>query len=246
MEKFTLGRQEKENRVCELLREGKNNREIAKTAHVNFSEIKRIRDKYFNDEDEQSARPSKRSLALEMFQEGKSDLDIAMELDLSANEMLEYRQEYFILTGDDLMVRIYSTIGDDMSSLLTLYKEMQIEGISAEDAVWALSQNRTLKQMSQEYESLLRKLSPLWNIERLQKENQELAQENRKLSQLIEIFRDGLKNMPEQTDTDTPLADNNWTRKIHRRRPITNAEGVEKPEQGTWDPDPTKFFRDLT
>lgn len=190
----------------------------------------------------ETARPSKRSLALEMFQEGKSDVDIAKELDLSAKETLEYRQEYFILNHDDVIVRIYRTIGDDMSSFVTSYKEMKIEDIPAEDAVWAFSQNRTFKQMSLAYETLLRKLSPLRDIERLQKENLELAAENGKLSEQAEEFRDALKNMPKETDTDTPLTDNNWTRKVHRRRPITNAEGVEKPEQGTWDPDPTKFF----
>lgn len=159
MAKFTLGRKEKENRVCELLKEGKTVREIAAIEHLNFSEIKRIRDKYFDDVD--SGLPSKRSQALKLILEGKSNVDIAMELDLSAKETLEFRQEYLILKDDDDLLELYRTVGRDKSSFLTLYREMKIEDLSAEEAVWALTDNRTFKKMSLEYDSLIKKVRPL-------------------------------------------------------------------------------------
>jgi hypothetical protein len=237
MAKFTLGRKEKENRVCELLKEGKTVREIAAIEHLNFSEIKRIRDKYFDDVD--SGLPSKRSQALKLIDNGKSDLDIAIDLDLSAKEMLEFRQEYLTLKGEDDLLRVYRAIRGDMPAFLTLYREMKIEDLSAEEAVWALTDNRTFKTMTQEYESLLKKLHPLREeVERLEKEQLELTNQNQGWGEITDVFGEGTENLLEVTDA--PLIDNNWTKKVHRRRRNKNPESIENPEQGILDP--TQLF----
>ena len=243
MEKFPSGREEKEKRVCEIIRQGKGVREIASIERLNFTQIKKIRRKYFNVDDEDNGRPSKRSQALKLIREGKTDVDIAMELDLSAKEMLEYRKEYLILNDDDDLLRLYQTAGGDLPSLLTLYREMKIEDISAEEAIWALSQYRTFKHMNLEYESLLRKLLPLRKLDMVEKENLELTRENRKLLEIFDAIREGFENSSEETSASS--VEINSMRKPHRRRPIRDAKGQERPEDRTFDRDPTRFFGSL-
>jgi hypothetical protein len=161
MKKFPLYRKEKEEKICELLRQGIGVREIAAAEHVSFSDIGRIRRKYFDVEDNDSAQKSKRSQALKLIDNGKSDLDIAIELDLSSKEMLEFRQEYLTLKNEDELLRLYPKIRDDIPTFMSLYKEMKIEDISAEEAAFALSDNRSFNQMTQQYESMLKKLRSL-------------------------------------------------------------------------------------
>lgn len=217
--KFTLGRKEKENRVCELIKEGKTVREIAPIVHLNFSQIKKIREKYFSVDDEESRPPSKRSQALRLIREGKSDVDIAIELDLSAKETLEFRQEYLILNEDDDLLEFYRTVGTDKSSLLTLRKEMNIEGISAEEAVWSLSENRTYKNMTQEYEYLIKKLRPLREeVEYMEKKKLALTDQEQRLEEIRDVFRGAAENLMEETDTS--MIDDDWAKRVHRRRRI--------------------------
>ena len=68
-----------------------------------------------------------------------------------------------------------------MPAFLTLYREMIIEDLSAEEAVWALTDNRTFKTMTQEYESLLKKLRPLREeVKLLEKEQLVLTNQNQR------------------------------------------------------------------
>jgi DNA-binding CsgD family transcriptional regulator len=234
-QKFTLGRKEKENRVCELLKKGKTVREIAAIEHLNFSQIKRIRDKYFDDDDD-SGRPSKRSQALKLILEGKSNVDIAMELDLSAKETLEFRQEYLILKDDDDLLELYRTVGRDKSSFLTLYREMKIEDLSAEEAVWALTDNRTFKKMSLEYDSLIKKVRPLSDqVESLRKENLELEDKKLELTEAIEDLQYNKESLSEKNHPFlSTLASRRRVRKVRRI--------MRKMGQGIFDPtEPATF-----
>ena len=239
MVKFALGGQEKEKRVCELLKQAKTIREIAKIEPLSFTEIGRIKRKYFSLEDE-DPKPSKRSQALKLIRQGKSDIDIAIELDLSAQEMLEYRQEYLTLNQQDDILRIYRAVGGDIWSFVTLYKEMKMEDILPDEAVLALSQNRSFKHMSEEYELLAKKLSPLRDADNLEKENVELVKENRKLSEIVGVFQEGLQSPFGQSKA--PLTDDSWTRHVRRRRRANNSNYEVRELE---DQDPRKFFENV-
>ena len=105
---------------------------------MTFTEIKRIREKYFDVDETDVVRPSKRSQALKLIQEGKSDVDIAMELDLSAKEILGFRKEYLILKDEDDLLRNISAVEVICAFFLTLYREMIIEEFRPEEAVIGL------------------------------------------------------------------------------------------------------------
>ena len=120
---------------------------------------------------------------------------------------------------------------------------MKIEDISAEEAIWALSQYRTFKHMNLEYESLLRKLLPLRKLDMVEKENLELTRENRKLLEIFDAIREGFENSSEETSASS--VEINWMRKPHRRRLIKDPKVQERPEDRTFDRDPTRFFGSL-
>jgi DNA-binding CsgD family transcriptional regulator len=177
MKKLPLGRKEKEDRIVQLIREGKTIREIAVDEHVSFSEIARIRRKYFEEDDYGSGKKSIRVRALELIDQGKSNYDIARELDISSDNILEFRREYLTLKGLDELLIVYKTNSKDVPDLLKLYHQMKSEDISTDDAVWALKEYGSFKKIDQEYESKTKQLRPLSEkIEELSKEVNELQE----------------------------------------------------------------------
>lgn len=94
--------------------------------------------------------------------------------------------------------------------------------------------------MSEEYELLAKKLSPLRDADNLEKENVELVKENRKLSEIVGVFQEGLQSPFGQSKA--PLTDDSWTRHVRRRRRTNNSNYEVRERQ---DQDPRKFFENL-
>lgn len=217
MEKLPLGNKEKEKKVCDLIRQRKNVRDIAALVHLSFSDIARIREKYFDIDETDVVTPSKRSQALKLIQEGKSNVDIAMELDLSAEEMLGFRKEYLTLRDDDDLLEIYRVV--DVRVLLEIYKEMKIEELSPEEAIIALNQNKTFEQMSLKYDSKLKKFSPL------SREVEQLTEQRNALLWEIQELTWNLEDLEEKDDlmseSRTLSEDKSWVRNVRRRPRVT-------------------------
>jgi len=75
LKKFSLPKKEKEERVCELIKQGKGVREIAAAEHVSFTEIKKIRNKHFETDEDETGQNRKRSEALKLMEEGKLNIE---------------------------------------------------------------------------------------------------------------------------------------------------------------------------
>ena len=184
MKKFRIPKNEKEERICELIKQRKQVREIAADQHVSFSEIKRIREKYFEKDDNgDSPQNSKRSQALRFIEEGKSDLEIAIELDLSSKEMLEFRQEHLTFKGYDNLRAIYRRVGiEGIEPFVKLYEMMAKEDIPPEEALWALEDYGSFKNIEKEFTHLTKRLRVLReDVEQAEKQKQALTSENREL-----------------------------------------------------------------
>jgi len=98
--------------------------------------------------------------------------------------MLEFRQEYLTLKNEDELLRLYPKIRHDIPAFLSLYKEMKIEDISAEEAAFALSDNRSFNQMTQQYESMLKKLRSLREeVEILENKRLRLVSEDQEMQE---------------------------------------------------------------
>lgn len=195
MKKFSLPKKEKEERICEQLRQGVSFRNIAADQHVSFSEIKRIKNKYFETDDD-SAQNSKRSLALKLMEEEKMSLDIAIELNLSADEVQGFRQEYLTLKDEDDLLGIYRRIGGKIESFLKLYEMMNEEDLSAEEAVWTLQDHGSFKNIDKKFTHLTKNLRSLMeDLEQLGKQREVLAGEVQRASDEVdqlELRKQGL------------------------------------------------------
>ena len=77
-----LTRKEKENRIIELLKQGKTSKEIAAEVHVSFTMIHLINRRFFGDEN----HPSLRTQAYRIFLEGNKPVNVSMTLDISYDE----------------------------------------------------------------------------------------------------------------------------------------------------------------
>ena len=196
MKKFPLPKKEKEERVCELLKQGKGFRYIAADQHVSFSDIEKVKNKYFETDDDDLPQNSKRSQALKLMEEGKSSLDIAIELNLSSDEVQGFRQEYLTLKGEDHLLGIYRRIRGKTEPFLKLYEMMTEEDISPEEAVWTLQDYGSFKNIEKQFTDLTKRLRPLRDeVDQLEKQGQALAGENENLKDerdQLQIRNEGL------------------------------------------------------
>ena len=183
MKKFSLPKKEKEERVCELIKQGKGVREIAAAEHVSFTEIKKIRNKHFETDEDETGQNRKRSEALKLMEEGKSSLDIAIELNLSADEVQGFRREHLTLKGEDELLAIYRRIGGKIEQFVTLYEMMIKEDLAPDEAVWTLQNYGTFENIDREFNHLTKRLRPLREeTSQLKEKNQMLFSENERLT----------------------------------------------------------------
>jgi transposase len=88
-----LNRQQKEKLVIDLLNQGFSYPQIAKQAHVSFSDIKRIEQKVTGDDkktegeeaEKEKKAKSTHCQAFELFLQNKSPVQVAIELDLATD-----------------------------------------------------------------------------------------------------------------------------------------------------------------
>src|SRR6185437_393848 len=100
-----LSSTEKEDLVIDLLNKNHTLREIAKIAHVSFTDICRIRKKIIGEEivsdtksEKKPAKPlSIASQAFQLFKEGNSLVDVAITLDIPKDDVIQNYSDYLIL-----------------------------------------------------------------------------------------------------------------------------------------------------
>jgi hypothetical protein len=81
-----LNKYEKEQLVIKMHMEGKTVRDIASSAHMSFSDIKRIIRKVDGEEDDiNMSNRSKGTQAMILFKNGKKPIDVAIELDIPSD-----------------------------------------------------------------------------------------------------------------------------------------------------------------
>jgi predicted ATPase len=175
MKKWRLPKKEKDEKICELLKQGKDYRYISKDQHVSFKDITRVKNKYFEVDDDDSAETSKRSKALTMMEEGESDLRIAIKLNITSDEIAGLKQEHLKLKGQDQLLGIYRRIGGGIEPFLELYEMMNKEGLTVQEAIWALQDYGSFESISKQFTHLTKKLRPLREqVSDLENEKQQL------------------------------------------------------------------------
>jgi DNA-binding CsgD family transcriptional regulator len=114
--------EEKKNLVIQLHKEGKAQREIAKSAHMSVRDISRI----IRNLDGISPVETQ---ALGLFYQGKKPIEVAVELNLNAQKISKLYKDYLKLEGFYKLTSLYEEIKDNLSLFLRLYYAIIQNGI---------------------------------------------------------------------------------------------------------------------
>ena len=123
-----LNRQQKENLVIDLLNQGLSVPQIAKQAHMSFTDIKKIRMKITGEvSDEHRKEGQKKKLlsipsqAFKLFLEGKSIVQVAIMLDLPTDQALKIHSDYLMLQNMERVSRMLTENRKNLDSYLCLF-----------------------------------------------------------------------------------------------------------------------------
>jgi hypothetical protein len=124
-----LNKQEKEELVIRLHKEGKTIRKIAQQVHMSFKDIGTIIRRIDGQEDDIETKDlkskSKETRALYLFLHGKRPVDVAIELDLSSSEVENILQEFWVLNQLDELACVYPEIKNHLDLFLQLFHAMK-------------------------------------------------------------------------------------------------------------------------
>src|SRR5689334_15998495 len=119
---FFNSREEREQEVVELYKQGKTMREIAQEVHMSFGSIGSIIRKLNGEEDNKEEGGeqqkvidlSKETLAFKLFYEGKTSVQVVIDLDIKPEEAETLYLEFLRLSGLDKLVIMYKESGLDI------------------------------------------------------------------------------------------------------------------------------------
>jgi hypothetical protein len=125
---MVLNRQDKEQLVIELHRQGKTFREIAAAAHLSFSDIGAIIRKIDGRDsvdgiagNKDIKNKSKDTQAIFLLSCGKKPIEVVVELDLTASEVHGTQEEYWALNDLHELALAYNEIRAYLPSFLKLF-----------------------------------------------------------------------------------------------------------------------------
>src|SRR5215467_586668 len=140
-----MNREEREEYVIRLYKDGKTVRQIAELVHMSFRDIGAITNKVKLQADRErgfitvdSQSKSKESQAFKLFSEGKSPIDVAISLDEPGDRVRAMYQEYWELTGRYELAQIYDEARYDLRGLLRLYRIMKDLGLDEKEIIKVL------------------------------------------------------------------------------------------------------------
>ncbi|HET7391478.1 MAG TPA: hypothetical protein VFJ51_11685 [Nitrososphaeraceae archaeon] len=188
-----MNREERQEYVIQLYKEGKTVRQIAALMHMSFRDIGAITNKvklqadrergYIADEPK-----SPEAKAFKLFSEGKSPVEVAIALDEAGDRVRAMYQEYWDLTGRYKLAQIYDEARYNLSNLLRLHKIVNGLGMNEQDIhkVLELAKYDELQNLQWKVEYLRNEVNMLEN-EKWKSTNQIL-----KLNRMIDEFEGSL------------------------------------------------------
>jgi hypothetical protein len=123
-----LNKQEKEELVAKMYREGKPIREIAHFVHISFTDIGKIIRKLNGQNNNSSIDLKDKSIetqAIYLFSIGKTPLDVVIELNLPAGEVHDLQEEFWSLNQLQDLAFIYGEIKNFLPLFIQLYRSLK-------------------------------------------------------------------------------------------------------------------------
>jgi len=130
-----MNRQEKQELVSRLYKEGKTMREIAKEVHMSFSDIGSITKKLNENLEPKRKEISKESEALKLFRKGKNPVDVAISLDVSASKAAGIYKQFWKLKGLYKLHCLYEQVKPDISLLGKVHDVVEKYNLEKKDMI---------------------------------------------------------------------------------------------------------------
>ena len=127
-----LKRQQKEELVIKLAKEGNNTREIARAVHISLKDIGTIIRNYLGEEENSNYSGKGLSLnskAFKLFKENKNLVEVAITLNIDTDEVLDLYNDYLRLLNLQKLMTIYKEMGTDIYLLEHLYLDLKNEDL---------------------------------------------------------------------------------------------------------------------
>jgi hypothetical protein len=190
-----MNREEREEHVILLYKEGRTFKNIAKEMHMSFRDISAIinkaklqaeRERGYAAEDIQPKSPESR--AFKLFSEGKSPVEVAIALDEPGDRVRAIYRDYWELTGRYKLAQVYDEARYNLSNLLRLHKIVQDLGLGEKEIIKVLELSKY-----NELERLQWKVEYLRNeVEMLEKEKWNSTNQILKLNRMIDELQSSL------------------------------------------------------
>jgi hypothetical protein len=234
-----MNREEREEHVILLYKEGRTFKDIAKEMHMSFRDIGAVIKKAKSEAERERGYTtyeepkSPESQAFKMFSEGKSPIEVAIALDQPGDRVRAMYREYWELSGRYELAEIYEEARYDVRGLLILHKIVQDLGLGEKEItkVLELSKHNELELLQWKVEYLRNEVEML--------ENQKWKSTNQilKLNRMIDEFEESLaKKRAEMSDMnqETGWYDNTSDLYPTYTEPDTNSYSIRLSYRDYW------------
>jgi regulator of replication initiation timing len=185
-----MNREEKEQHIIRLYKEGRSTREIAELVHMSFRDIGAIIKKVKSEADRERGQlgddddiksKSKTTQAIKLFSELETPVEVAIALDLPADQVHAIYLEYCKLDGMYRLAQIYDEAKYDLHDLLALHRIAKDRGMEKQDIINVLEfvKHNQLRTLQAKVESLRN------DIDRLEDEKTKAKIEYFRLKRMI-------------------------------------------------------------
>lgn len=143
-----MNEQDKEALVMDLLNQGHTAREIAKQAHVSFTDITKIKRKATGDNKEKAK--SMVSQCFKMFLENKSLVDVAVSLDIPTEQVISIYKDYLILQRTSKIVSILNKHMGSIPAFVTWFEYIEKNNVKVKDITNAIDYIHDMQSLKQQ------------------------------------------------------------------------------------------------
>ncbi len=143
-----LNEQDKEALVIDLLNQGHTAREIAKQAHVSFTDITKIKRKATGDNKEKSK--STVSQCFKMFLENKSLVDVAVSLYIPTEQVISIYKDYLTLQRMSKIVFILNKHRVSIPAFMTWFEYIEKNNVKVKDITNAIDYIKDIQSLQQQ------------------------------------------------------------------------------------------------
>jgi hypothetical protein len=147
-----LNEQDKEALVLDLLNKRYTARQIAKQAHISFTDIARIKRKATGElmEDNKEKIKSMASQSFRMFLENKSLVDVAIALDIPTEQVISIYKDYLTLQRMSKIVSILNKHRGSIPAFLTWFEYIEKNKVKVKDITKAIDYIKDMQLLQQQ------------------------------------------------------------------------------------------------